>query len=101
MALSWTAPASDGGTAITGYRIVDSKRTGQTWSPWVSADQAAAAGTQAVVSGLVNGSAYVFHVAALNEAGQGLFSSSGVLATPIAVATAPTAARAIRASRRT
>ena len=71
--LSWDAPASDGGAAITDYeyRI---NRSGP-WIPIGSTD------TTHTVTGLVNGTVYVFEVRAVNAAG-GSASSNRAEATP-------------------
>ena len=73
VALSWEAPASDGGAAITDYEV----RINQT-GEWISIGST---DTTHTVTGLVNGATYVFQVRAVNAAGKG-FSSSRVEATP-------------------
>ena len=71
--LSWDAPASDGGAAITDYeyRI---NRSGP-WIPIGSTD------TTYTVTGLVNGTSYVFEVRAVNAAGRSA-STNRAEATP-------------------
>ena len=71
--LTWDAPANDGGTAITDYeyRI---NRSG----PWISIGST---GTTHTVTGLVNGTAYVFEVRAVNAAGRSA-STNRAEATP-------------------
>jgi titin len=86
--LAWTAPASDGGSAITGYRVEQSGDGGVTWTTAI-ADTASIA-TTATVSGLSNGSAYSFRVSAINVAGVGA-ASTVASATPATTAAAPTA----------
>jgi titin len=71
--LSWSAPASNGGAAISDYRIEYSSDSGAQWSAYsdlISAD------TTATVSGLRPGTFYQFRVAAVNAAGVGTFSSA-------------------------
>ena len=71
--LSWDAPENDGGTAITDYeyRI---NRSGP-WIPIGSTD------TTHTVTGLVNGTSYVFEVRAVNAAGRSA-STNRAEATP-------------------
>ena len=71
--LTWEAPASDGGTAITDYEV----RINQT-GEWISIGST---DTTHTVTGLVNGATYVFQVRAVNAVGKS-FSSSRVEATP-------------------
>lgn len=73
VALSWTAPADDGGAAVTGYRI-ESSLDGATWTTVV--EDTASAATTYTVDGLANGTAVSFRVSALNEAGVGAASSA-------------------------
>ncbi|MBR6771392.1 MAG: chitobiase/beta-hexosaminidase C-terminal domain-containing protein [Lachnospiraceae bacterium] len=60
--LSWTAPAQNGGAAITGYEV--SCDNGSTWT-------AASGETGHSFTGLENGKEYTLKVRALNEAGAG------------------------------
>jgi hypothetical protein len=77
--LSWKAPASDGGSAITGYEV--SKDNG---SAWVAVD---AGDAKHVFDGLENGKDYSFKVRAVNAAGEGAEASAA--ATPSATPSAP------------
>ena len=61
VALSWDAPEDDGGTAITDYQY----QIGQT-GEWISIGST---DTTHTVTGLTNGTAYVFQVRAVNAAG--------------------------------
>jgi hypothetical protein len=77
VALTWTAPTSDGGSAITGYRI----------TPFIgsTAQTAVNTGTTATgftVTGLTNGTAYTFRVAAINGIGVGAQSAASASVTP-------------------
>ena len=76
-ALTWTAPASDGGSPITGYRITP--YIGSTAQPAVLTGSAA---TSYTVTGLTNGTAYTFRVAAINSVGTGPDSSASPPVTP-------------------
>ena len=71
--LTWDAPASDGGSAITDYEYRINRR-----NPWTSIGST---DTTHTVTDLVNGTAYVFEVRAVNAGGKS-FSSSRVEATP-------------------
>ncbi len=64
--ISWTAPASDGGSAITSYRI-----TPYIGSAAQPATTVAAPAESATVSGLNNGTTYTFTVTAVNGVGSG------------------------------
>jgi Domain of unknown function (DUF4082)/Fibronectin type III domain/Bacterial Ig domain len=80
--VSWTAPASDGGSPITGYKVVPYKAGVAQTATTVGAEV-----TTANVSGLSAGSSYTFKVAAINTVGTGPESAASNAVTP----TAPTA----------
>lgn len=85
IALSWSAPASDGGAAITGYKVYQSTDNAS------FSEIATPTGTTHTVTGLTNGTAYYFKVAAVNAAGiTGSDSSTVGPKTPFSV-TAPSA----------
>ena len=68
--LRWSAPASDGGSPITGYAYRYSADGGTTWAQdWPT--QANVTTTSAVVDGLTNGTTYTFQVRAHNNVGAG------------------------------
>jgi hypothetical protein len=77
--VAFTAPASNGGSAITGYTV--------TCNP--GAFSASGAASPLTVTGLVVGTAYSCSVSATNAAGTGLASAT-VTVTPIAVNTSYT-----------
>ncbi|MFW5471489.1 peroxidase family protein [Knoellia sp. CPCC 206435] len=82
--LAWTAPADDGGAAITGYRI--QVRTGTTV---VRSVDVAATPTTATVTGLTGGTAYNFRVRAITSFGLGVLSTPSGTVTPLTLAPAP------------
>ena len=61
--LTWDAPASDGGAAITDYEYRINRR-----NPWISIGST---DTTHTVTGLVNGTEYTFQVRAVNRVGKG------------------------------
>jgi len=67
VALTWTAPANNGGTAILGYYIEKSTDGANTWSKAASSTSA----TSAVASGLTAGAFHYFRVVAYNSVGRG------------------------------
>ena len=69
--LSWTAPASTGGSAITDYAIQYNINGGSSWSTF---SHTASASPSAVVSGLNNGVTYTFRVTAVNGVGPGSYN---------------------------
>ncbi len=79
VSLSWKAPSSDGGAAITGYRVYQ----GTSKKPVASVT-----GTATTVKNLSNGTTYSFKVTAVNKAGEGP-ASGAASATPTAAVTKP------------
>jgi prepilin-type N-terminal cleavage/methylation domain-containing protein len=78
--VSWTAPVSTGGAAITSYTA--------TASP--GGATCTSAGTSCTVTGLSNGTSYTFTVRATNAAGTSSASSASAAATPSTAPGAPT-----------
>ncbi|TXH30602.1 MAG: hypothetical protein E6Q91_04800 [Actinobacteria bacterium] len=76
--LTWTAP-DNGGSPITGYRI--DTRTGD--GPWTSTTTDTDTDTTHTATGLTNGTAYQFRVAAINAAGTGPDSAVTGPLTPV------------------
>ena len=73
--LSWVAPSSVGDSAIVGYRIEYSTNGGVSW---LTANSNTNSTTASVaVTGLTNGTSYVFRVAAINSSSTGSYSSTG------------------------
>jgi len=78
--LTWTAPSSNGGASITEYVVQFSANSGSTWTTF---NDGTSSSTSATVTGLTNGTAYVFRVAAVNSAGAGAFTTTSVAVTPV------------------
>jgi hypothetical protein len=85
LTLSWTAPASNGGSAITQYAIQYSTEPDMVTSPVMTGSTA----TTYNINSLLNGATYYFRVAAVNAIGTGAYSST-VSATTYTLATGST-----------
>lgn len=85
--LTWTAPRANGGPAITDYVIQYSSNNGTSWTTF---NDGPSTSTSATVTGLTNGTPYVFRVSAVNAAGTGPASTNSAAVTPRTVAGAPT-----------
>ncbi len=72
VALSWTAPANAGTSAVTGYRVTTSG----------GVQPVEVTGTSTTITGLTNGTAYTFTVAAKNAAAGYGVESTPVTSTP-------------------
>lgn len=78
--VSWTAPVMVGSPALSDYVIQYSSNSGSTWTTF--ADTVSTA-TSVTVTGLVNGTAYVFRVAGINNIGTGTYSTASNSVTPL------------------
>ena len=87
--LEWTAPASDGGSPVSGYLV--RRWVGTTLE---ATTPVAASSTTLAVTGLANGTAYVFDVLAVNAAGAGAPSTPSSPVVPSTVPDAPVELRA-------
>ena len=97
IAVSWTAPASNGGSDITSYdlRHIGSDATDKSDDNWTVEDNVWSSGAlQATITGLTNGASYDVQARAINAIGNGSWSPtvSGKAAT---VPTAPRLAYAV------
>jgi hypothetical protein len=80
--LSWTAPASSGGSAITDYLVQYSADGGENW---FALDDGVAPTTSVTVTSLTNGTSYLFRVAAVNAVGTGPWSEATLPVIPSTV----------------
>jgi len=78
VSVSWSAPASNGGAAITDYVVQYSTSSGGSYSTF---SDGTSTSTSATVTGLSNNTTYYFKVAAVNSAGTSSYStvSAGVI----------------------
>jgi fibronectin type 3 domain-containing protein len=73
--LTWSAPANNGGSAITGYKIYRGTPSG------AISYMTTITGTSYTDTGLTNGQTYYYHVSAVNGNGEGSLSNE-ISATP-------------------
>ena len=81
-----SAPANNG-AAITDYIVQYSTSSGGSYTTFADSTSTS---TSATVTGLTNGTAYYFKVAATNSVGTGSYSAASAAATPATVPGAPT-----------
>ena len=77
--VSWTAPASNGGSAITGFTVTGTPGSGTCTT----------SSTSCTVTGLSNGTSYTFTVKATNGIGDSVASAASTAVTPEAPAPPP------------
>ena len=92
--LSWTAPASDGGAAISGYRIDVSTNGGSSFSQLVASHST----TSYSHTGLTAGSARHYRVRAINSVGNSGWSNTANATTATPTATIPDAPTSLTAT---
>jgi titin len=77
VSLSWAAPTVTGGSSISGYVVQYRLANSATW---LNGGSVAANIRAATVSGLANGTSYIFRVAAVTAfVGNGTFATSGTV----------------------
>jgi titin len=74
--ISWTQPVGNGGATITDYVVEYSTDSGVTWTTAESTGWPPIDIYPRLVTGLVNGTAYLLRVAAVNGIGTGNFSDN-------------------------
>jgi Fibronectin type III domain len=89
--VSWRAPKSSGGTALTGYQITSSPKT--------TTVTVSAGATSAAIKGLSSAQSYRFTVRAVNLVGPSAASTASAAVRPTAPAAAATAPALISTSR--
>ena len=88
--VSWGAPLYTGGAAITDYTVQYSSNSGSSYTTF---SRSASTATTATVTGLTNGTAYIFRVSATSSAGTGSYSTASASVTPASAAALLTIAR--------
>ncbi len=83
LALSWEMPRSNGGTAITGYKV-QWKEDSDSWETPDDVSEETVTATSHIITGLTNGVSYTVRVIAANGVGDG-DPSTEVTATPARV----------------
>ncbi len=78
--VSWQAPSSNGGSAVTGYKV-QWKESADSWDTGEDVSEATATGTTHTITGLTGGVEYAVRVIASNVAGDGP-ASTEARATP-------------------
>ena len=83
-ALSWAAPADDGGSAVTGYKVrYRSQNADDTWGSWTDHTRTGTGTTTTeTVGSLTASTTYQFQVRATNTHGDGPWSAAKEAATP-------------------
>ena len=66
--VSWDAPDSNGGSAVTGYKV-QWKEAADSWDTPAEVSETTVTGTSHTVTGLTDGMGYTFRVFAVNSAG--------------------------------
>ncbi len=95
VSVTWKAPSSTGGSALTDYVIEYSSNGGTTWS---SASDGVSTDTSYTITGLVNATGYKVRVSAQNVAGSGAAVTTAKAVKPYL--SLPTAPQSVKATPR-
>lgn len=83
VALTWVAPTNTGGDVITGYRVqISTTSVGGYADAAGCATAASSTALSCTATGLTNGTAYFFKVAAITSSGTGTYSAPSASVTP-------------------
>ena len=93
--VTWAAPSSNGGSALTDYLIEYSSNGGASWS---TASDGVSTDTTYTIVGLVNGTGYKVRVSALNAGGTGAALTTAKAVKPYL--SLPTAPQSLKATPR-
>ena len=85
--VSWSAPANNGGSAVTDYVVEYSVSGSTTWSVF---NDGVSTSLSATVTGLVNDTSYSFRVSALNAINTGATALASTSITPVTTTTTTT-----------
>ena len=97
LGVSWSAPSSNGGAAITGYKVGRCSASCSSDANW-TVKTLTTTGTTTDLTSLTNGTAYQVRVAAVNRSGTGAWSDT-TTATPAKVPDAPSAPKLTKGAR--
>jgi hypothetical protein len=90
VSVSWTAPASLGSPALTGYQVQVATSVGGVYTNAAGCATNSAT-TSCTATGLTNGTPYFFKVAGINTLGMGTYSTASASVTPGVLPGTPTA----------
>ena len=87
ISVTWSAPISNGGSALTDYTVQYSSNSGGTWTTFADGVSTA---TSTTVTGLSAGTSYTFRVLAKNAIGDGPYSAASAAVSAATTPDAPT-----------
>ena len=87
ISVTWSAPISNGGSALTDYTVQYSSDSGGTWTTFADGVSTA---TSTTVTGLSAGTSYTFRVLAKNAIGDGPYSAASAAFSAATTPDAPT-----------